>query len=141
MMVWIANNGLQWGPKTTKNCKKNGCSLIFVFLIIYNGFKKFWGLQEAPKYHTDRFGHSKGRIDFPKHQTFFNIHVLGNFNVLEMTQKTFHFVRCLLRTSIFQSDAFGNEFVTFLIFKICKFETLKFAIFGTLRLYNLKLLK
>ena len=48
-------------PKIMKNLE------IWLFLIIFYGFRWFWGLQEAPKYHMDSYGHSRGRIDFHKH--------------------------------------------------------------------------
>jgi hypothetical protein len=46
---------------------------------------------EAKAYHQPQFQTSKN----------LNLHVLGNFNVLELTLKTFHFVQGLQRTPFF----------------------------------------
>jgi len=53
----------------TKNEKSGGRSSFWVTKTdIFNGFSVFQGLREARNYHTDRDGHSQGRIDFPKHR-------------------------------------------------------------------------
>ena len=63
------SNGVQWtGSNGVENRKNQDFHRYYVFESFLMVLGVFRGCQEAPKYHTDTFGHSRGRIDFPKHR-------------------------------------------------------------------------
>ena len=64
--------------------------------MFFQGFLRFKGLQEAHKYHTHGFGHSRGQIDFSKHckTSMFKFSEISKWHsILRFSNLVFRFAR------------------------------------------------
>ena len=108
-----------------KKWKNNDFHYYHVFVSFLKVLGRFQGLREAPKYHTDTSGHSRGRIDFTKHRKN-SIYMFWGMSMYEKwTSKTTILSRASIEHLYYlffniSKRFFPNAFFKFGNLKICK---------------------